>query len=501
VVETSNFQAELEELSKLICSYNRMKESINQFLEKAETNQQEQLKEFLEEFNQLEEQLKKLKFENNDLEIENRKKESLISVLEAEKKELEIVNSDKDEVLRDYEDKIADLNERIGEQEKEFKELVKQNNEQLTILENSRLSHSEVARQNNDKLTKMQENIDQLERDLKLEVEKNCQLNETLKKKTTELNDLKLKENSFHKKYNIMKQMFNSNDAHIKSLNKELATFKENNAKYTSTIHQFILEMKHLKKSKEEISSFVAELPDKINIDDIFEDNQEELSIYLSNIDNGNNAPGQTPEKGTFSFFKKNLTEIKENQLGSEVFDNMNDFVSPIGYEKSLNNLKAVEDEYNMFSLQENRTENKHIFQRNADSGLFQTQTDDKEHSIRNFDFQQLQRNIDSEINSKIRSAKFIQSQHHKSESLKRRNDSILTETLEMSETVKNKIRQKMFDIKPGFLDQLDREHIELKLNILHRMENFTIWLFDFFENKFRTQQMKMKELSQEKSN
>lgn len=477
-----------------------MKESISKFLKEAESKQEDQLKEFLEEFNQLENQIKNLGFEKKDLEIENNKKENLISILEIEKKELEKINSEKDEILKDYEDKVKDLNELVEEKQKEFKELVKENNQHLAILENSRLTHSEVAKQNNESLMKMEQTISQLERDLKLEIEKNSQLDEALKKKSKELNDLKLKENSFHKKYNIMKQMFNSNDAHIKSLNKELVTFKDNNMKYINSIHQFIREMKQLKKSKAEISSFVADLPDTINIDEILEENVHELSIDLSNADYLKVIPEQTSDKGNFSFFKKNLEEVRVNQLGSEVFDNMNDFVSPIGYEKSFNIAHDMGDEYNMFSLQENRAESKHIFQRNADSGLFQTQTDDKEFSIKNFDFQKLQKTIDSEINSKIRSAKFIQSNSMKNENLKKKNDSILTETLEMSETVKNKIRQKIFEIKSGFLDQLDLEHIELKLTMIHKMEYFIIWLFDFFGNKFKTQQMKTKELIQEKS-
>lgn len=469
-----------------------MKKNISKCLQKIKPKQESLLKEPIGEINHLHDEVSYMNFNQNDLIVESQRQVHVITLLELEKKKLKKNNLEKEQVLNDYKNEIKNLKEENQQKQEHIKKLLKENQDHISTLEKLKLTYSQTIKQTENDTATTQERIKELEKDLELQNEHNIQL----KKQIEEITNMTLKENSTREENNTTLQTPTQDNSYIKSLKNELNDIKEDNEKYMGIIQTFIQEMKQLKKSKQEISSLIANLPDKIDLSDIFTTDQGNISIDISEKDISESEPNQISIKENFSFFKIKMVDQSKNQLGSNASENITNLKSPTEYPKSFQSHNDLIGE----QYRKDSQENKQIFRRNTNSSLFHTHTDERECSMMKFEFNNLKEVIDSKNNDTIRSNRLVNSHKVHNDQFKNENETIFINAMEMNESVKDKIKNKVLEMHSEFLNQSEVHQIEAKLLVMDKIENFMIWMLDFFHGKLKWQQIQSQKHIHDKS-
>lgn len=468
------------------------------------------------------------------LESERYKKEGSYKKIEKEKETLIKRLQEMENLKKEYENvnqKVEEtsfmrqesLNREVNFLKQELANLKKEKTEldedNKRLVENMAKSEIEFTRREkekvdeNEQLNNRQKSLEDMIDEYKLKVK---QVEGELLERRNELNKLKSKGNSYHKNYNMMNQLYKTNEAKVRSLESEVRKLKADlnkrevkmgRAKEAMETLAGELRRKGLKRRGfTELLGSVCEL---IDLDEVFDeelsiDTEEEMKWNVNqNLREAHKDLDEKSIMGMEEEFEKEINGF--NTLDSDVFNNM-----------EYNEGNQVPN-YKWYG-ESKEPEQIDIFKRNEDSQLTETRshtetrkTDQTKEEYRS----QLEEEIEGNVMKRMRPSRSFHKQKRASKESGAKtgqSDDTVTGThrkssvgisvnTDITEMQKSRLYGKCRQLDSEIFEVVEKEQIEMRLKMFKKFDDFIVWLLDYTEEKIRKVKSEYKALLSEKSN
>ena len=334
-----------------------------------------------------------------------------------------------------------------------------------------------------------------------------------LLERKNELNKLKSKGNSYHKNYNMMNQLYKTNEAKVRSLESEIRklkgdmTKKEINLRKTTDAMEMLAgELRRKGLKRRGLTELLGSICEMIDLDEVYDeelsiDTEEEIKWGVNeNLRSVNEELDEKSILGMEEEFEKTMQGF--NTLDSDIFNN-----------KEYNDGDQVPN-YQYFEDQTDRKEIKDdIFKRNYDSHLTENKSrklsdmKDAEKSREEYR-SQLEEEIEGNLLKRMRpSRSFLENKKSKDDQsddtmIGRRGRSSLaiSSNTEMTEGQKSRIYGKCRLLDSELFEIVEKEQMEMRVKMFRKVDDFVIWLMEYMEEKIRKVKSEYKALLSEKS-
>lgn len=302
-----------------------------------------------------------------------------------------------------------------------------------------------------------------------------------------------------------MKQLFKANEAKMRSLESEVKKFRTQNEKDKKTIYKaqdaletMAEELKMKGFLRKQMRELLGSLVEVINIDEIYDD---ELSINTEEDFKSDINQNIRDINKEFQDNQIELDELEQTQLqmdldnmSSSAFNDSNQF-----YNDSHTEINTSNNNNNTIIKIENQDVNvsaeKDIFVRNSNSDISQTKSTRSKNLNKDDYRSQMEIEIENKIQSRIN--KSSTPKKTKNSAIKKSDvvnssrqiiqpdvSTVLQGENTLMEEIKYQLTERCLALNLEHFEQLEIDHILMKIKMIKKVSNLFVWLFEFFENK-----------------
>lgn len=460
---------------------------------------------------------KRAKFEQVEEERDQLKKR--VNEMEKLKKEIENVGQ---KVEENNFKRTESLNRELKRLKQELrlatgeKKHIEQENQRLVeTLAKSEINFTQTEKELRDereKLNAKQKGLEDLVSEYQLKVK---QVESELLERRNELNKLKSKGNSYHKNYNMMSQLYKTNEAKVRSMESEIRKLKGDLTKRKveagrakEAMETLAGELRRKGLKKRGLTELLGSICELIDLEEVYDehlsiDTEEEMRWEVDkNLKDAHEEFDEKSILGKEDEFEEQLQAF--NTLDSDVFAN-----------KEYNEGNQVPD-YAWFQDSAQPPAEDDIFKRNRDSDLTETRSR-KLSEIKDADKSreeyrsQLEEQIEGNVLKRMRPSRSFHERRPKESPAKegqsedtvggtRGRSSIgLSGRSELTEVQKSRIYGKCRELDSELFEVVEKEQIEMRVKMFRKVDDFVLWLMEYLEEKLRKVRGEFKALLSEK--
>jgi hypothetical protein len=339
------------------------------------------------------------------------------------------------------------------------------------------------------------------------------QIKEELEQKTKELNTIRKKGNQYHKNYNVMKQMYKTNESKVRSLeneskkNQKALEKKETKCKELKEgLLGLIKETKKLGKKRNFIKEIIGKAISSEDIDEIYDYDIPIDTLMDRDFDVNSNlrAIKQEFDSKQFQFNEDEVAEF-ENEiqglagLDSTIFDNQ-EVHTPMNL-----SMMSLEND-SMFKKKEIADENEFEDSEKINKKIRTEKTEEFK--------QQMKKEIEDKIKSRVSlilgksSQRKVNVESSSKSNLKEnvidqvemQKESILEFTKNINFKIQKIMEAKCDQITGDILSKTEIQHLKTRIGVVENIEEFVGWLFQYLTEILKKSKSDLNAVLSEKS-
>ena len=398
---------------------------------------------------------------------------------------------------------LEKIREELEEKKKEIQDLQIDKKKILENLGKSEIKKDKTRKEESTELNIVNQQKEQLEELISGYQEKVIQVEAELIDQKNEVNKMKSKGNSYDKNYLMMKQMYKTNEVTVKSMDREIKKLKidlekgqQKSERMINNVNVLAQELKKRGMKKKHLEECLFGSTEFFNLYEIFgggmsEDSEMEIDSLVDLEIKKMNTQNFTFNEEQRLEFENQIKKIEEFDSG--VFDSERMLPSPILQKKDTMEVDVLELTFRKEILSQG------LFARNEDSELEIASHPEKaisdKSSKKNFKSATVNR-INQQIRRRSRKINLSRSVFSS-----QFNENVNEETGDMTsgkfdfdadrpendeQILKYKLLEKCRKLDPEIFQQWEREHLEMQINIMNKLEPFLIWYIDYSQEKLR---------------